>query len=358
MKTTMKILPLMLGIMLFFTQCEKEAEINAEAFMDLKVEDADCYVEQDLWAGAGQNNTDNGELVGKVIASITGGILTVEYVVDEPWYATEYHLWVGKEITDIPRNAAPGRFPYSGSASYTIDLDELGFEPGDVIYIASHAVVANDEEGSADYGALELPESVEFELLSFPGTVSYFDLKIEDGGILTGEHDSWCIDPSLPIGPNASTTHPFYQADVYLSLDLPLDYNYYEMDFGKVNWILNFAAPQVPDNYSFGDVQTAIWRVLFGESYTVIGAAPGFTEANVAEIVDAAQSDFIPGCNQFVGIILHTDDELQPIIIPFPVPCMGAEETAWAFGDETFIDNGISRKWGWIFDIEYCVAED
>ena len=69
MKTTLRILPLMLGILVFFTQCEKEpldsgSTINEEAVSQKDANDESCVVVQTLWAGAGQNNTDNGTDVG------------------------------------------------------------------------------------------------------------------------------------------------------------------------------------------------------------------------------------------------------------------------------------------------------
>ena len=376
MKTTLKILPLLFGVVLFFTQCEKEADLeqtmNAEAFMNLKAGHVVPIVnkaEQELWAGAGQNDTEKGYLVGEVIAEITMDeneelILTVEYKIDEPWRAIEYHLWVGKEIygdNGIPRNAAPGRFPFTG-ATNTIVLSDLDIGANDPIYIAAHAVVANDEL-YADYDEIVLPEEVSFSVS--PATNFYLNVvvDIEDGGILAGNNAGWCIDPSLPIGPNAAP--PPYLADVYLSIgDLPEYYNIF--DFGKINWILNFAAPLVPEGvYSMGDVQTAIWRVLFPGGYSTPNNAPGpdFVEDNVVQILANADSDFIPGCNDRVGVILDTqskevNDEvrnLQPLLISIPVPCKGVEETAWAIGQYTFMDADpiIARKWGWFFKMVY-----
>ena len=369
MKTTLKILPLLFGVMLFFTQCEKEAEleqtVNAEAFMNLKAgHELDSYcnsTSQKLWAGAGRNNTDNGVHVGYVHADIYIDsdnddelTLKVEYELFEPWVGQEYHLWVGNAIADIPRNAAPGRFPFTGEVNIIV-LSDLDIDANDNIYIAAHAVVA---KSYADYDALDLPEEVSFSV--YPADNVYLNVNITDEGILYGSNDGWCINPTLPIGPGVAPQP--YLADVYLSTgDLP---EYYQsFDFGKINWILNFAAPLVPEVYSMGDVQTAIWRVFYGEVYEVEGTEPDYTENNVLEILANADPDFLPGCNQLVGVILDTQSkevnglvqDLQPLLIPVPVPCQYVgEETAWAFGQHTFIDESVANKWGWIFRMEYC----
>ena len=39
---------------------------------------------------------------------------------------------------------------------------------------------------------------------------------------------------------------------------------------------------------------------------------------------------------------------------PDPEPGEVTCETAWGFGDYTFIDEEISKKWGWIFEYTIC----
>jgi hypothetical protein len=40
------------------------------------------------------------------------------------------------------------------------------------------------------------------------------------------------------------------------------------------------------------------------------------------------------------------------------VSCDGWTETAWAYGDDTFIDKKIARKWGWFANWEICCTDD
>jgi hypothetical protein len=131
----------MLGIMLFFTQCEKEVLDTAMTKTEvvLKQNQVDCIVVQTLWAGAGQNDTLKGTNVGSVTANVIGNTLVVEYAVKAPWFLTETHLWVGKNKKDIPRQAAPGRFPFKANLDFesgwiqNVDLASLGIKPGDPI---------------------------------------------------------------------------------------------------------------------------------------------------------------------------------------------------------------------------------
>ncbi|MBW1953980.1 MAG: hypothetical protein JRI66_13035 [Deltaproteobacteria bacterium] len=103
----------------------------------------------DLWAAAGQCETDEGTLVGTVTVNYDGSTATVIYTVTEDdYHLTEAHLWVGD--ANLPENkkgdltAAPGQFPFkpeiapdgkSATISVPIDGDDNG------IWVAAHAVV-------------------------------------------------------------------------------------------------------------------------------------------------------------------------------------------------------------------------
>ena len=111
------------------------------------------YYEFELWAGAGQNILDNGELVGMVYVNYTGGCVNVTYETYPGYYIGETHLWVGSNVLPKKKGiftSAPGQFPYG---------ENIGFEPGQTmetswiwescpnkhftgnIYVAAHAVV-------------------------------------------------------------------------------------------------------------------------------------------------------------------------------------------------------------------------
>ncbi len=113
------------------------------------------------------------ELVVRLIAGQTMDVGTVSVVKDDTelcvtyslsddalaagWRIYETHLAVGTEVADIPQtspnlwgtNPIPGLYPYAmdfypdGVESHTecILLEDLGVEPGDIVYISAHAVV-------------------------------------------------------------------------------------------------------------------------------------------------------------------------------------------------------------------------
>ncbi len=364
MKTTIKILPLLFGVMLFFTQCEKEVldKGTAEAMMGLKSSN-DCSVTQTLWAGAGQNDINKGTDVGTVTATVVGNTLYVDYDVTEPWYAVEYHLWVGKDIKDIPRNAAPGRFPFSGSASYSLNLDDLGFASGDYIYIAAHAVVA---QGDLETLEAMLPEDVDFSWELFTrltNPVSYFEIDVDEPSWLEGIYEGWCADSYVLVGGNPRS------GTAYSSYDVTLPYEFDKPEnLPLVNWVINYdfvgKTSSVGGDYTLGDVQRAIWFLLWEEvNPNPIGGVGTSSDARVAEIVEMAGNygeEYMPGCGDYLVLVIVQDEVegeiYQPVVIKYPIPC-GGEETAWAFGDYAFSENNIARKWGWAFDLN-CSFEN
>lgn len=369
MKTTLRILPFMLGIMLFFTQCEKEADldrpVNAEAFMSLKGDDA-CSVTQTLWAGAGQNDTLKGTNVGQVTATLAGNILYVNYTVNVPYYLTEGHLWVGKDKLKIPRQAAPGRFPFKANLDFEsewnveVNLTNLGIDPNnDEIFVAAHGVVIEPEgiEG------LILPKDVNFRVRFFTGLTdpqAYFQTTILDGP-LAGVYEGWCLDSYTRIQTNTNLVGAIYSSyDENLPELLDLQVN-----LPLVNWVLNydFVGKESPGGfgtYTLGDISKALW-ILVEETPNPnpFGGVGPFNNDRVNEIVTLAFEEgvnFIPVCGEYLAIIVVVPGQ-QTTLFKFPVPCGGGSETVWAYGEHTFIELGVARKWGWIFELN-CTLED
>lgn len=115
--------------------------------------------EWDIYAGAGRNDLDSGEIVGTLYVEYEDGSVTVTYDLDSGHYLSETHLWIGNEpLPMVSRGRrgqvhtnAPGQFPYGIShdfeggeleSSWTITED--GFD-GD-IYVAAHSVVQMEVE--------------------------------------------------------------------------------------------------------------------------------------------------------------------------------------------------------------------
>ena len=102
----------------------------------------------DVYAGAGQCDTDKGELVGLVNVDYTGGSATVTYsITNDDYTLDETHLYIGSEpypLKDGVPTVAPGHYGHqndldnASSDSYTVnDLS------GD-IYVIAHGVVCKE----------------------------------------------------------------------------------------------------------------------------------------------------------------------------------------------------------------------
>lgn len=365
MKVTLRILPLMLGILFFFTQCEKEAidlgKTNNEDIIALKDATDNCVVVQTLWAGAGQNNLNNGTNVGEVTATLVGNTLVVEYSVEAPWYLTETHLWVGKDKLKIPKQAAPGQFPFNAILDFesgwtqVVDLASLGISPGDPIYVAAHGVVTKAD----GLDGIVLTEDINFRLKFFTGLTdpqAYFQTTILNAP-LAGVYEGWCLDSYNRIQTNTDIFGTIYSS---YDENLPILFGDKQGNLPLVNWIINYdfvgkVSPGGFGTYTLGDVQKALW-ILMEEipNHDPFGGVGPFNNDRVNEIVTKALAEgvgFIPGCGQFVAIIILVPGQ-QITILRYPVPCGGGSETVWAYGENTFIELGVARKWGWIFEVK------
>ena len=110
-----------------------------------------------LWAG---QNID----VGTVSVWNDGENLYVKYETTDDWYFTETHLHVATALENIPQtkkgNPIPGHFDYPieydspvQENTNVINLEDCGFEVGDELYIAAHAVVQKVVQEETAWGA-------------------------------------------------------------------------------------------------------------------------------------------------------------------------------------------------------------
>lgn len=116
----------------------------------------------DLYAGAGQCDTDKGTLVGLLTITYDEltGIAEIDFEMLDGFVLSETHLYVGNE--PYPTNkkgkptVAPGQFPYQhdldGAQSDSYTINDLSGE----IYVIAHGVVCiddgNDDDGGGDDG--------------------------------------------------------------------------------------------------------------------------------------------------------------------------------------------------------------
>lgn len=115
-----------------------------------------------------------------MIVGNTADQISVQYVLSADaiaagWGITEAHLAIGDAIADIPQtkkgNPIPGQFPVSeafdpaveSSPVYTFDR-EAGWDDGDELVVAAHAVIAREDcvvRATAPYGPAEVLDTVQ-----------------------------------------------------------------------------------------------------------------------------------------------------------------------------------------------------
>jgi len=101
-------------------------------------------VEMDLWAAAGQCDTDNGTLVGTVtVVYDEDGYVTVEYNLFAGYTLEETHVYAGTTMFPQVRRGrstvdtvAPGQYYNAGPFEYDEDAEEWP-----LVYVIAHAVV-------------------------------------------------------------------------------------------------------------------------------------------------------------------------------------------------------------------------
>jgi hypothetical protein len=85
--------------------------------------------------------TDGGDVltatdVGDIEVDYDAGAITVSCTaIDSPWVIVETHVYIS---TDAPRKHSPGKFPYEDGQAVS------GFTTGDLVYIAYHAEIWDD----------------------------------------------------------------------------------------------------------------------------------------------------------------------------------------------------------------------
>lgn len=289
----------------------------------------------DLTAGGG--NIKSAKDVGDVKVWNDGEHLFVEYVVtDDEWCLVETHLEVATSLEDIPQrngNPPPGKFSYKGEHDCVAEVTysiPLSWEPGTELVIAAHGVVQTG--GINGLGAL-LPDQVTMATM-FPGlaygTPSYFDVAISGGTMLDGMYDAYCVDADR--GRLVEGIVNVYSSYEPLPPSVPIEY---PENLDLVNWIINQGFEGQPSgcdgNYTYGDVQWAIWQLLEDNPPVDHQSLSDWSPCRAQEILSAAYANgegYVPGCGELMGIILDPVEWRQPVIIWVGVPCV-KEETVW-----------------------------
>lgn len=111
----------------------------------------------DLYAGAGQCDTDKGTLVGTLDISYneTTDSIDVDFNMSEGYVLNETHLYIGEDAYPTGQNGentvAPGQYPYKNddldnTSSDSYSISEVSGE----IYVIAHGVVCDDEHDDDD----------------------------------------------------------------------------------------------------------------------------------------------------------------------------------------------------------------
>jgi hypothetical protein len=278
--------------------------------------------------------------VGDALVWNDGENLYVDFAIDtgldDAWCITQTHVAVGTSVADIPQtmksNPIPGQFEYAAAhdcVTWYREVIPLGsWGVGTDLVIAAHA----DVETLGGVGGLNLPDRVTMKV-DWPGGDSYFNMTVAGGTVLDGVHDAFCIDSEHRI-----EFGQWYDADVYSSYEpLPPGTVAYPENLDLVNWIVNqgfvgTASPGGHGIYTYGDVQRAIW-VLVEDRLTEFGLGP-WSQDRVDEIVAAAYAageGYVPGCGDYLAVVIDPDGFAQITILLIPLPC-GRGESAWAEG--------------------------
>ncbi len=286
--------------------------------------------------------------VGTITVVDDGSNLTVTYATLPDWTLTETHLYID---TVVPKNAAPGRFPYKHTGlSAATDTYTIPISVGTTYHIAAHAVVQND--GSGAIVGWDCPTTDELNaLLPTSGTMmvqritfqeNYWDVTISNAGVLNGTYSGWCLDRYHGILQDTILDASFYSSyetlpDYLTTGEFPTISYPGNMDL--VNWVINHN-----DGYTIWETQNVIWRLLnmyeershtltehekalYDESFNHDGFVPDLA---VGEVTTFIAQPIFPGVI-YQSILVEL--KCRPI---YEYP----SETAWAQGSTPF-------KTGW-----------
>lgn len=288
--------------------------------------------------------------VGTVTVEVDGDVLTFTYEIEPPLVITEFHFYIGN---DPPDKSAPGQFPVKQenivmtqdypSYVWTKLLSDLSINV-DCPIIAAHAVV--ERMDYLDEFNFHFPETNVTMQLALNPPDSYWKATVTDSDIFEAGtfYDDWCIDTENSIASNMVYDAVLYSSDDLVSLPPNLVKN--PDNFDLVNWILNQDFVGKPStgcegNYTYGEVQRAIWILLENDNTTTAGLGT-IDECRWEEIVSQAEAEgegYKPLCGGVIAVILDPDGisqiTLAQITVAEVVVECGApyDETAWALPD-------------------------
>jgi hypothetical protein len=322
----------------------------------------------------GPNYSENcdGTNIGQLIVLDDGDSISVTFdLPGDGWVLNNTNVYIGPEA-DIPAtnpgNPIVGQFPYKNEHDPGVTSFMIGpFASPDSDYVISAYAFAEHWINIPDIDSLceFLPETVDF-IFTGKGPDSYLNIDVSNGGWLNGSYNGWCIDREKTI----SDGNLYEEADVICSHQpLPGSLVVHPENIDLVNWIINNVAAggasACEGDYTFGDIQYAIWT-LIASGTTEIGLGD-WSQCRADEIIANAQANgvgFEPACGEYLGVILDAENA-QTCIIAVPYVCNFSDgiSAGWAYGQNgeycdpdgadgiSFIDSPYygGSSWGWYF---------
>jgi hypothetical protein len=290
--------------------------------------------------------------VGDVIVWNEYDTLYVKYVTTGEWRLSETYVQVDCELYEIPQidgNPIISNFEYKSKHEpmineYTYEINRNYFcNVNKLMCIAANALVCKEEiVGGLDYIKENLPNVTITKAVHAhnipPYNQSYFKTTINYDKFMEGEYKGWCVDLD-----SSMTDNKTFCAKVYPSWEtIPLGLLEKPYNLDLVNYIINQHYVGKPSgcigNYTYGDVQRAIWTLIEDQQSTTGNLGP-WSQCRVNEILTDANDNgegFIPTYNQIVAIILAPTNIIdgQISIIEFPIKCelIKTYKSAWGAG--------------------------
>ncbi len=364
-----------IALLVILFACEKTDSIQVAPGNEDPGDPDTCIITTKLIAfGPKYDASCDGTEMGEVVVVDDGDSITVTYnATAEGWVINITQMYIGLE-PDIPANGGgnpvPGSFPYSNAHEPGVTT----FTIGPLVAFDTNYVVA----ARADVEELKmlpvvdslcgiLPDTVDF-IFTERGPDSYLNIDVFNGDLLDGTYNGWCINRDYSI----SDGNVYEDAAVYCSYDsLPDGLVDHPENIDLINWIINNVsagqASACGGNYTYGDIQRAVWKLMDDDSTNLFGLGE-WSQCRADEIVNNAilnGEGFKPVCDDdYLGVILDGEN-VQTNIIAVPYPCSISlrEGAAWGYGQngeycDTEGADGISFSdseyyggsvWGWYF---------
>lgn len=254
-------------------------------------------------------NASNSQITVTLLPSTSAGCLEATY------------LYVGATAPGDPLT-----FPNKHTNLDCATMDTFTLQGGwfGQVYITAYADFSHQELVKDD---LSLLTSNSVSMNVALGSNSYLNVNLLSSStpMLSGQYESWCLDPWHSIDPNSPTP---YTANVYYSYGALPDglvggsMDGFTENISLVNYVINHTQQYLAQGTTIYDIQTAIWGLIDPTYANQIIAAPGTPIWTIYQDAHTNGYGYVPGCGELVGVILEPiENDAQHQFIAVPVPC-------------------------------------